>query len=361
LLEFAGDADEQYAAEAVGALGRLAERGELAAAARERVVTALRELFERMPPGQAVLRERVLWALGNLDDARCGAAFVTGLRQEENAAVRLTAARGLAVLADPQFADALASAASDPDPGVRRLVVETLASLGSAERHLDSLWERLTAPGETDDNIRQVALRGVVEILARSPTALLEGWCARLPQATPGDRKRALELLERLVKPGPGLEPADHERAGLIQARLAAQYALADRPAEAITAYRAALTELRAADVAASGRVALELLQFALTSGRYDATIALALGEVTTAGDAQAIWRVVQTTIEARLNPEGVEQVLALLTAVEKDPPCTLTAAMTESVGQWRARAAQLKPAAPPATQTAGVPQRQPG
>ncbi|MEW6249003.1 MAG: hypothetical protein AB1716_00005, partial [Planctomycetota bacterium] len=43
LLEFAGDADEQYAAEAVGALGRLAERGELAAAARERVVTALLE------------------------------------------------------------------------------------------------------------------------------------------------------------------------------------------------------------------------------------------------------------------------------------------------------------------------------
>ena len=69
-------------------------------------------------------------------------------------------------------------------------------------------------------------------------------------------------------------------------------------------------------------------------------------------GDGAAIWDVVRTAIEARLNPDGVDQALALLTVLDQSPPCAWLPEALDGLKQLRARAARLKQVAAETTTT---------
>jgi HEAT repeat protein len=365
LLRVLDDPDEQCTAEAVAALGRLAERGALDGELRDNVVTALLQAFEKTQPTQVAPRERVLWAMGNVADLRFGPTFVAALDRRESVPVRLAAARGIASLKNPQLADALADAASDPDAGIRKAAVETLAVLGSSgsDRQVQALWERVISPQETDETIRQGAWRSLLEILSKGPADDMERWIARLPGSSTQDTQRRIELLDRLAQTVQGAEPIDHGRLGLIRARLAAQYVRLEQPAEAVAAYIAALVELRTAKSEATRRVALELLRYALLNARYDNTVAEALANAVDASEHAGLWRAAKAEMEARLTPAAADQVLAMLTALEHYPLGVWPADAAREMSELRAKALQLKPpsAQSAPTSSASAPASRPG
>lgn len=354
LLRALDEPDEACVAEAVAALGRLAERGVLDPELRDRVATALLQAFEKTQPSQVAPRERVLWAMGNVADVRFGPACVAALDRRESVPVRLAAVRGIARLKNPQLADDLADATSDPDAGVRKAAIETLAVLGSSgsDKQIQALWERVISPQETDETIRQVAWRSVLEILAKGSGDDLERWIARLPGSTAQDTQRRIELLERLAEKVQETEPVDRGRLGLIRARLAAQYVRLEQPAEAVAAYVAALADLRAAKADAVRRVALELLRYALLNARYDQAVGEALAGAMPDNEREVLWQAAKAEIETRLTPAAVDQVLAMLTALEQYPPGAWPAPAANELRQLRERALQLRSSTPQSAPT---------
>jgi HEAT repeat protein len=359
LVQVLGDSDEQCAAETVAAIGRLAERNVLADDQRDMVGAALLREFQSSEPSQVALRERVLWAMGNLADVRCGPVFTAALDRQEAVVVRQAAVKGIAALKNAQLADALTTAVADPDAGVRKTAVEALSQLGtsSAERHVQVLWDRATSPQESDETIRQAAWRGVLEVLSRGSTVNAERWITRLSGTAPQDTQRTTELLERLARMIQEAEPVDRVRLGSVRARLAAQYATLERPAEAIAMYVDALADLHATKADNAGRTALDLLRYSLLSGRYDEFVARALANASSSAPPAALWEMVAAVVEPRLTPEGATQALAMLTAVEEYPPGIWPDAAKQQLQQMRARALQLKsPESSPASQPTSTP-----
>ena len=345
LLSSIAGADEVSITEAVAALGRLAERGVLHEDSRDGVVTALLSAFAKTLPSQATLRERLLWAMANVGDVRFGPVFVAALDAQDAVAVRLAAVRGIGALKNPQLADALAAAVSDPDPGVRKLAISTLATLGSSgsDKQLQALWERVVSPQETEETVRQAAWRGVIDILAKGSAEDVERWLARLPNTSSQDAQRRVELLEQLAKIVAATEPVDNARLGLVRARLAAQRARLDEPSEAVATYVAALSDLQAAKSDATQRVALELLRYALANGRYDESVAEALATVNPGPQRQALWQAAKAEVESRLTPASVDQVSAMLAALERYPPEEWPAEARVELKDLRERAVRLK------------------
>lgn len=349
LLDLLGSDEPGGHTETVAALGRLAERGVLPADTRDRVVAALLDVFGRTDSAQVALRERALWAMANVGDQRFGSAFRQALDRQEAVSVRLAAVRGIDVLKNGQLADVLADATSDPDPGVRKAAIETLAFIGSAaaERHVQALWDRVVSPEETEDAIRQAAWRAVLEILSKGTAEHVERWLIRLPGNGTPIRQRAAELLELLANLVADTEPVDHERLGRILAQLADQYARLERPTEARETYIAALTELRAARSAVAAETALQLLRFSLLTGRYDQQVAEVVASGESAPDIAAFLQLVSELIETRLTPEQVDQALAILTALRQHPPTTWTADADARLQQLEQRAQGIKSPAP--------------
>jgi len=343
LLTVLGESDEQAATEAAAALGRLAERDVVDSQARDTLVEALLDAFRRTKPTQVALRERVLSAMGRVADPRFGPAFAAALNQTEAIAVRQAAARGIADLNDPQLADALATAVSDPDAGVRKTAVETLALLGATEKHLQALWARLSPAQETDEAIRQAAWRGVLDMLSKRPVDEVEAWLARLPGSERERTEQTLDLLQRLVKAAQEASTEDPQRLGILRARLAAVQARLGQATDAVAEYLKALGNLRTAKSAAAQRVELELLRCALVEGKYDASVAAAMAGGRPAADPDALWQAIKAEVEPRLTADAAALALAMLEAVERHPPGTLAPKALEELQQLRERALKLK------------------
>ena len=363
LLGVLESADEESTTEAVAALGRLAERGALHDDMRPAVVAALLQVFEHKRPGQVALCERVLWAMGNIADPSFGPAFAAALERGEAVAVRQAAARGIAVLNDPKLADALAAAASDPDAGVRKLAIETLANLGSSDKHLQAFWDRIVSPPETDEAIRQAAWRGVLALLSKRDPAQIEAWLARLPGEGQQQQQRTLELLERLASGVSGVEPVDRPRLGAIRARIAARQAQLGRPAEAVATYSAALEDLHGDQPSVVQSVAAELLRCALLNGYYDQSVAAALASGNPGPDRAALWNAVKAEIESRMTVAEVDRALAMLDALESNPPGAWPPQVVEQLANLRAAAQRTKnppPTSAPASQPTSAPASQP-
>lgn len=359
LLDHLHQPDESIVTEAVAALGRLAERGVLAEDSREHVAERLLEVFERTSPNQVALRERTLWAMGIVADRRFGPALAAALAPTEAVAVRQAAARGLAALNDPAFADALIAAAQDPDPAVRKTATVTLVALGAGERdrNLDALWRRLSPKEEADETIRQAAAQGVLGLLARRPADQLEVRLARLPANGSDQGARMLEFLRQLAKRVQEADATARDRLGVVETRTAALLVELGRPAEAVDAYLAALADLQAAGAATAPRVALDLLRAALAAGRYDQSIASAITTSAPAPGPDEIWQAIVAEVEPRLTPEGADQALAMLSAIAEHPPGVLPA---DALQELRTRAQRLKQppsagALVPATQAAAA------
>jgi HEAT repeat protein len=356
LVDALDGADEGLATELVAALGRLAERGVLPTSVRPPAVNALLAVFERTLPAKVALRERVLWAMANIADVKFAPAFTAGLDRQEAVAVRQAAVRGLMALKSAQYVDALITASTDPDVGVRKLAIEGISVHGSGvnEKHIQALWERVIAPQETDETIRQLAWRGVLDLLAKAPADDAERWLARMPTSSRTDADRAVELLERLEKAALEADPVDPARLGRVRARLAVQYAKVDKPNEAIAAYLGALDNLSQAKSDTVSRTSLELLRYALSTEHYDAQVAAALGRASPAAERAVLWQAVRAEVESRLTPDGCERALNMLTSVERHPPGAWPESVLGELQSLRTRAQQIKQSAgEPATRPA--------
>ena len=337
------------AAEAITALGRLAERGVLDDAARGRVADALLRRWQVTPADQYVVRERLLWAMARVAAPRFCKVFAEALHTPQSAAVRLAAVRGIAVMVDPKAAahiaasasttepalggtlppaamlDALIPLTSDSDVGVRRAAVETLARFGGTDAQLAALWDRVSPQREPEEDIRVMAWRSAVRAVAARSLAEIDTWIKRLPSDPPLRDRLALELLQHAEKLRAGKAEKRGEL-GLIRAREAALLARAGKTDDAINMYLAALADLHAANPAGVAEVGIKLLRLAIATGKYDERIAGALAGGNPALDGNAAWRAIAEEIRQRLEADEIDRAILMLTALEAHPPASMPA-----------------------------------
>jgi len=366
LLEILLSSDSTIKNEAVTALGRLAERGVLQAPSRKQVSSSLLTHIENMPREQSSLRERLLWALSRTGDPRSGGVFVACLDTAEAGAVRLAAVRGIAVLADPrtvkinghpastqsapqkpiltvkQLLDALLGVIADPDLGVRRAAVETIAQFAIGDEHIDALWSRLSQEQEPEESIRLTAWRGLIPLVAARPFDEISRRLALLPGDDASRRRYAIELLQAAEKRLAAVADARGEL-GCLRARLAAEYEASEQLEPAISTYLAALDDLRAAASDDIPRVALELLRLTLMTNRYDAQIAAAFAAGDPPLDGQALWAGIRDEIKQRLNPDGIDQAAAMLAAFKTNPPASMPADLNDDLEQLLQQARRIR------------------
>jgi HEAT repeat protein len=379
LLELLESGDGAVPSEAVTALGRLAERGVLDVPTRAAVATALLARLHATPRQEYVMRERLLWALSRVGDPRCGPEFVAALDTPQAAMVRLAAVRGIAVLVDPRTAklngqasqpaatqngdrslttselvDALVPVTSDPDAGVRRAAVEALAQFATSDAQAEALWERLSPERESEEAIRVTAWRGALRIIASRPVDQIELWLDRLPGDQASQRQHALELLQAAEKNLDG-KPEARGDLGRIRARLAALQGALGQIEQSISTYLTALEDLHAANSPELPRVALEFLRLALLNGRYDAQLAAALAHENPPLDGAALWEGIRAEIQQRLQPDQVDQAIAMLAALRANPPTSMPADTQTALEQMLQQARQVRAEADAASVNAAL------
>jgi len=356
LVALVRNRDDPALTEAVAALGRLAERGVLSEGQRDKVAEALLTAFRNAPATQVALRERVLWAMSLLAEARFGNVFVAALSETEAATVRQAAARGLAALRDPQHCDALLPLMKDPELTLRRAAVEAVAELASRDEQLAAIWSRLDPAQELEEAIRRAAWRGASRLLAGRPVAEQEQWLARLPRDGALGEQHALELLQ-MIEATLAHAPNARGELGRIRARLAAQCGVLDQPDEALATYLAALGDLHAARSPETDPVAAELLRFALVHDRYDEAVASALAAENPPLDGAAVWQVIRRDIDARLTPDGAGLAIRMLEALKARPPTIFPREVVEAIHELLQRARAIQATAPTSSAPASQPQ----
>jgi HEAT repeat protein len=371
LLELLQSGDDATSSEAVTALGRLSERGVLDEPTHALVTSALLSCMQATPREEQAKRERLLWAMSRVGDPRFGPAFVAALDSPEAATVRLAAVRGIAVMVDPkavnannqasrpasgtaqneanrgllsprELIDALVPVTSDPDVGVRRAAVETLAQFASTDGHVEALWNRLSPDREPEEGIRVTAWRGALRVIASRPVSEIQKWLDRLPGSEATQGQYAIELLQAAEK-NLASKPEARGELGWVRARLAGQQAAANQIGAAISTYLMALEDLRAAQSPEAARVAFELLRLALLHDRYDAQLATTLANSHPALDGETLWEGLRGEIEQRLQPDEVDRAIAMLVALQTNPPTSLPADTRQALQEMLQRARQMR------------------
>lgn len=319
LLELVRQRDGSCLAEAVGALGRLAERDVITPDSQDGVVKLLLEVFDHSTTGQAVLRERLMWAMTQVGDARFERAFVAALEPAETAIVRRAAARGLAGLAGAKAPEQLVALMADPDAVVRKIAVEAVGKNATSDAQLQALWGRLASAVETDDGVRQAAWKGALHILESRPIEAIEQWLTKLPDDADRGR-RAADLLTQeeaaLVAAG-----AARDRLAGVRARLAAQLAANGQGDDALRMYAKAFEDAHATHAADAARVSQEYLRLAVAKNRFDAALAKALRGANPGLDARAAWEPLRGDLEARLAGPITDADIQTISALRGDPP----------------------------------------
>lgn len=346
LNESAGIAEE-----AAVAVGRLGERDVLSVTERREAVTAVLAYYKSLAADQAVSRERALGALTRLNGPGCGRVFLAAMERAEPTAVRVAGIRGTAQLANPKLApptetqpqtmprdeivprgdlvDAIAAAAGDVDPAVRRTAIEALTVVGFSEGHLQALWSRLNPTTEPEEAIRSLAWRGALRLLSGRSLTELDACAARLPEA-PNRRALAIELWLN-AEQGLVARSAVGVELGEVRARLARERVGADQVEDALTTYRLALKDLQSADSPAAVQVSAEIMMVMLQHNRYSPDQVANLLNGSAARSGRAVWNGLRGQIEAL--PRATTRV-EILAQLQKAPPEWLPAdARTEIDG----------------------------
>jgi hypothetical protein len=331
-------ANVTVAIEAAGAIGRLGERTELGDR-KAAAVEALTQKYAAAAQDQLELRETLLSAMGRVGDPACGPVFTASL-DSADPAIRRVATLGIDLLGDPELVDVLAPLVGDADAGVRAAAVAALRNLGSSDAHLQALWGRLPAASETNAQTRDSAWQGVLKLLASRPPTEIESWVARLPDNGETRARRAVELLQ-LAEGGLATDPARRGELGRVRAAIAARMLDLNRGDEGIATYVRALEDLHAVKSAEIPRVSLELLRYALVSGRYDEQLAGIFVNGNPPLDGAAIWQGLHDDIEQRLRPEKADEAIRMLLSLQAHPattmPAEVDAAIQETLGRARA------------------------
>ncbi|MFN0135334.1 MAG: HEAT repeat domain-containing protein [Phycisphaerae bacterium] len=361
LLGLLTDPGAAIAAEAIVAVGRLAERNVLDAAARDAVATALLDHFQQTPREEANGRERVIRAMTRLADPRFGQIFIDSADAREPATVRGAALRGIASLADPKRAettrnalpttatstapseralvDAIVPAAGDADLNVRRVAVDALAQVGTSDAHLQVLLTRLATTSEVDEGIRASAWRGVQRIAAAASPREIDAIVERLPDSGTLRQQRTLELLvlaEKASIAGGG----SREELGLLRCRIGLVASELSQPAEAISAYSNGVRDLVAAKSARVSEFCDALAMLALRSGRFDADVSKTLSELGGAVSGDALWTALRGEIERISAKDGIDRALDACAALRSAMPTQFSQAardeLEKRIGEMR-------------------------
>jgi HEAT repeat protein len=333
LVRFMDLPDEGSVDEVVGALGRLAERDVIPPDQRGEVAETLMRRYPEVC-GRNGMESRLLWAMGRLADARCGPLFMQRLASDASATTRSAALRGLTILivatdsgAAPErirtreWLDAAMPAAIDPDIAIRRLAIETLAKAGETDAHLETLWDRSFPPRENEESIRKLAWSGVLANFTKRPAEIALDYVAKFRDQTPDDVRRRLELLQLVEAKLVGEPTPRPDLLADVRTDLAAALVGSGQVGAAISAYLAALADVRVANPEAVEGVSLTLLRLALLNARYDDQVAAALGESTIRADAARLWSVAREEIEARSGPDLLPQAIEMVDALAARPP----------------------------------------
>lgn len=276
IIEALSSDDKQVAAEGALALAVLREEGHVSADKIVPAVKPLKMCYGKLTADDGLLREQFLEAMARISDPQFGPIFKDGLDVKNDAAVRQAAARGIAALGKSENARLLIDHLADPDPGVRRTVVDALARIAEPE-HLEALSSRLDAKSESDATVRTKAWEGVYQILRGLPVDEQRRWITtRLDsKADKASAERYVEVMTEIEKqlaaetPLPTDLPAVREQLG-DGLRDAGQFA------EAARVYKLAHDTMAKVNEAKAWDVGLKLFDAQLQADRNDEATVLA-------------------------------------------------------------------------------------
>jgi HEAT repeat protein len=188
--------DEEVAAAAAIAVGRIASKSQLDDADRKQAVAAISNRYSTAATSPAALREALLAAMGDLGD-KSFIPLLDGALQDDSAPVRLAAVNSLAQLNSTASAPAIEKLIADSDRGVRGSVISALRLLGGAQ-YLQLILQR-TDPGVEDDAAnRQQAWDLVMGILAKADAKVLTDTAEKLANRSDAVAQR-IKILQMLV------------------------------------------------------------------------------------------------------------------------------------------------------------------
>jgi len=326
--------DKQVVVEGALSLGVLGEKG---SASPERIVPAIAPLtacYRKWAGSDQQLREQLLEAMALIADPQFAPIFVSGLASEKDAAVRQAAARGIAALGKPENAELLVRHLADPDAGVRRTVVESLARIAKTDAHLEALFARLDPKTESDATVRDKAWEGIKQILRSRSVAEQRRWASRLnPKAGKPTAEQCVELLSDIEKemslaspPAPDLNEVREELGDALSQ--AGQFA------ESARVYKLVYDDLTKGRKGRAWDVGLKLLGARLQADRYEEAV-VAADELQKSADARH---------RDDLADLLYEHVAALLKAGEPGKALDVLERMGNRFeGGWSAKFAQIR------------------
>jgi HEAT repeat protein len=276
MIEALSSDDKQVVAEGALSLGLLGEKGN---APPEKIAPAIAPMmacYRKLKGSDEALREQMLEAMALIADPQFAPIFVNALSNEKDAAVRQAAARGIAALGKPENADLLVRHLADPDAGVRRTVVESLARIAKSDVHLEALFARLDAKNESDATVRDKAWEGVRQILRTRSVAEQRRWASRLnPKTNKVTAEHCVELMTDVEKE---LALANPPSGDLPEVReyLADALSNAGQFAEAARVYKLVYDDLLKGRKGKAWEVGLKLFGARLEANRYDEALASA-------------------------------------------------------------------------------------
>lgn len=268
---------ETTAAQAAGALGRLAARGPGESPPGVSVAVAALVRRAGKPITGPVLGEQLIEAMSLIADPQ----FLPTLREhaganETNPATRQAALRGIGQVGEPADAElAIDRLTGDADSGVRESAAEALGKLGSKPEHLAVLRDRLDPKVEPSAAVQARAWEAyrLLFMHVLSPAqrdAALATWA----QSDPVSIGRRIDLLADMEKQA-NPTSTDPQRLAKIREALGDAYTSAGRAADAAQAFARTLEVLAPAETEAVQRVAGKLLDAHLQTPAPDKLVAM--------------------------------------------------------------------------------------
>lgn len=255
--------DEQVAAEAAAALGRLAARTPGAPPPEtDLAVTALVERASE-PMDSDIVREQIIEAMARIADPQFLPIFRAHAGANERVpAIRQAALRGIGLVGDLRDAEVVIERMErDPDAGVREFAADALGKIGSRPEHLERLRGRLDPKEEPSVAVQNKAWESYKQLFLKIlPPAereqVLSSWSATDP-VTVGRRIDLLAEAEKQMSPS----IAEPQRLGRVRELLGDAYLSAGRGGDAAGAFTRVLEVLPATDQETAQRVAGKLVE----------------------------------------------------------------------------------------------------
>lgn len=246
----------------------------------------------------------------------------------ETAVVRISALRGLGLIGNPDSANMIVNALSDPDANVR------LEAVGALQRtatfaHVEAMGRLLSASIEPDQRVRDRVwdvLAGNEQaqrpgLLAKGSPKELNRWAERFKSDTDQDRQRRLIVLSILEKQL--IEAEQQQDLAYARLRIGETLLVMSRPDEAATRLQQALDHFNSANSppAVTDLPNQQLMQALLQARKYGEAVRFATDIIAKAPEnTQNMWLKIRQEAQRLKDARDLDGALALLTEAKKIP-----------------------------------------